>query len=335
MLYDPVWDKLASAGERAAGHNRIAEPMLELSDPLWNKLDDANCDRNIPTLLVELAASWDREAANSPLWDCLCHQENCHGATYAAIPHLLKIVEPEENRRQRLAIADFLGFVALCAREGRSGQCEVAVLQGLPETLEEWDRFRRLVATLERSDRLHSRYEAIKAVNADDLKKILSIKAEFFSALPSIRALCERSLLEHVEDKEVVPYLALLSGFAAADGLLGIARLLNYGNEGLVECASCNQGYEFIRFGERIAVYAEDPTRSVDKGFSDYDGGAPSRADGFIIPITDDIVLDPRVVALLALAKRAPSPEPALLLRHFAGSFVCCKCGLQGPMHSW
>jgi hypothetical protein len=39
-------------------------------------------------------------------------------------------------------------------------------------------------------------------------------------------------------------------------------------------------------------------------------------------------------VALLALAKRAPSPEPALLLRHFAGSFVCCKCGLQGPMHS-
>jgi hypothetical protein len=181
MLYDPVWDKLASAGERAAGLDRIAEPMLELSDPLWNKLDDANCDRNIPTLLVELAASWDREAANSLLWDCLCHQENCHGATYAAIPHLLKIAEPEENRRQRLGIADFLGFVALCAREGRSGQCEVAVLQGLPETLEEWDRFRGLVTTLERSDRLRSRYEA---VNADDLKKILSIKAGFFRLCP-------------------------------------------------------------------------------------------------------------------------------------------------------
>jgi hypothetical protein len=41
--------------------------MLELSDPLWNKLDDAHRDLHIPTLPAELAASWDREAANSLL----------------------------------------------------------------------------------------------------------------------------------------------------------------------------------------------------------------------------------------------------------------------------
>jgi len=52
-----------------------------------------------------------------------------------------------------------------------------------------------------------------------------------------------------------------------------------------------------------------------------------------MIPVTEDSDLDIRVAALLALAKRAPSPDPALLLRHFAGSFVCCKCGVQGPMH--
>src|SRR6266436_5127498 len=91
------------------------------------------------------------------------------------------------------------------ARSSASGQ--------LPETLEGWDRklhcFRDLVAALERSDR-RSRYEqtgllpryrqvlAIAPVNADDLEKILSIKAEFFWALPSIRALCEHSLLENV-----------------------------------------------------------------------------------------------------------------------------------------
>jgi hypothetical protein len=39
--------------------------MLELSDPLWNKRDDAHRDRHIPTLLADLAASWDREAAKS------------------------------------------------------------------------------------------------------------------------------------------------------------------------------------------------------------------------------------------------------------------------------
>jgi hypothetical protein len=177
---------------------------------------------------------------------------------------------------------------------------------------------------------------AIAPVNADDLEKILSIKAEFFSALPSIRALCEHSLLENVEDKEAVRYL--LSGIAAADGLLSIARLLNYGDEGLLQCTSCSQDYEFIRFGERMAIYAGDPTSAVrpadDKGLSDYKEGAPSRADGFVVPIAENNVLDARTASLLSLAKHAPSPEPALLLRHFVGSFVCGKCGIKGPMHS-
>jgi hypothetical protein len=307
-------------------------------------------------LLAELAASWDCEAANSLLWDCLCHQQNCHGAPYAAIPHLLKIAEPEENRRPRQEIALFLGFVALCAldhRQVRGRQFEGAALQGLPETLEGWDRkldcFRGLVARLERPDRPRSEYEqtellpryrrvlTIEQVNAYDLEKILSIKAEFFSALPSIRALCERSLLENLVDKEAVRYL--LSGIAAADGLLSIACLLNYGDEGLFECASCSQNYEFIRFGEQIAIYAEEPTwgavrLDADKSLSDYKKGAPSRADGFMVPIAENDVLDGRTATLLSLAKHTPSPEPTLLLRHFAGSFVCCRCGVQGPIHS-
>jgi hypothetical protein len=50
-------------------------------------------------------------------------------------------------------------------------------------------------------------------------------------------------------------------------------------------------------------------------------------------PIKEDGVLDSRFAALLALAKRALSPEAALLLRHLAGSFVCCKCGVEGPLN--
>jgi len=320
--------------------------MLELSDPLWNKLDDAHRDRHIPTLLSELAETWKDETAISLLWDCLCHQESCYGATYAAIPYLLKIAGPDESRRQRREIAVFLGFVALCAGD-RHG-----ALQGLPETLEGWDRkldcFRSLVEILERPDRPRQEYEqtellprsrnvlAVEPVNADDLEKILAIKAEFLSALPAIKALCERTLLENLEDKEAVRHL--LSGIAAADGLLSIARLLHYGDSGLFECASCGQSYEFIRFGERIAIYAEDPTRRLvrpadDKSSSDYHEGAPSRADGFMPPIAENDVLDGRTATLLSLAKHAPSPEPTLLLRHFAGSFVCCRCGVQGPIH--
>jgi hypothetical protein len=163
-----------------------------------------------------------------------------------------------------------------------------------------------------------------------------SIMAEFYSALPNIRALCERAMLENWG----VIDCHLLSGIAAADGLIGIASLLNsffiYGGEGAFTCSSCGWGYSFIQFGERFAVYADAPRGAPheNKGSSDLKDGAPSRADGFMMPITEDDVLDARVADLLTLAKRAPSPELALLLRHFAGSFVCCECGVQGPMRS-
>jgi hypothetical protein len=37
--------------------------MLELTDPLWEKLDDANRDRHIPKVLSELAEAWNDETA--------------------------------------------------------------------------------------------------------------------------------------------------------------------------------------------------------------------------------------------------------------------------------
>ena len=289
--------------------------MLELNDPFWDKLHTMFGNEHVPTLLSALAASWDDKTA-STLQEELWHQSTCCGATYATVPHLLKIAEPEENRHQRGDIAVFLSQVAVHTdpRQGPDDQSEDGELRAL------------IVGC------------AIEPVNAGDLEKMRSIMAEFYSALPAIRALCERALIENLEDEGVVGYL--LSGVAAADGLTGIARLLNYsltyGDEGGFTCSSCGWGYEFIRFGERIAVYADIPRGAPheDKGLRDFKDGAPSRADGFMTPITEDGVPDARVAALLVLAKRAPSPEPALLLRHFAGSFFCCKCGVQGPMRS-
>jgi len=283
--------------------------MLELNDPFWNKLRTMFGNERVPTLLSALAASWGDETA-STLREELWHQNTCCGATYAAVPHLLKIAEPEENRHQRLEIALFLGLVTLDTD---------------PSDQSDDEELRALIVGC-----------ASERVNASDLEKMRSITVEFYSALPAIRALCERALLENLEREGVVAIL--MSGVAAADGLIGIARLLNdhavYDQAGFT-CSSCDWGYSFIRFGERFAVYADTPRGAPydDRDSSDLKDGAPSRADGFMIPITEDSDLDIRVAALLALAKRAPSPDPALLLRHFAGSFVCCKCGVQGPMH--
>src|SRR5262249_37451479 len=128
----------------------------------------------------------------------------------------------------------------------------------------------------------------------------------------------------------------LLSGIAAADGLINMAHHLNFGSEGIFKCASCGWGYEFARFGERIAVYADSAPGIAgdDKAVQDYREGAPSRADGFLAPVTENDVLDARIGALLSLAEHAPGPVPATLVRHFAGSFLCCKCGERGPMQA-
>jgi hypothetical protein len=93
--------------------------MLELSDPLWNKLDTMFRDEHVPTLLSALAASWNEETANTLPYGELWHQQTCCRATYAAVPHLLNIAEPEENRHQQRDIALFLGQVALDGRDSQ------------------------------------------------------------------------------------------------------------------------------------------------------------------------------------------------------------------------
>ena len=321
--------------------------MLELTDPLWEKLDTAHRDQDIPRVLSELAETWNEEKATSLFWDSLSHQGTCYGATYAVVPHVLKIAEPDEKLQQRFEIAVFLGYITLCALEAQQGP----PLPGLPETLEGWDRkldcYRSLVAILEDRSRPSSDYEqtellpryrkvvAIEPVNADDLQKIQSIRAEFLSALPRIGALCQRAILEHLDDPVSVRYL--LSGVAAADGLLSVARLLNSGDEGLFRCSACHWGYEYIRFGDRIAIYAEPTMAPIrvaaeDRKLRDYQEQAPSRSDGFIDPAESGDVLDVRAARLLSLAERATSSEPSLLLRNFLGQVHCCKCGVHGPI---
>jgi hypothetical protein len=318
--------------------------MLPLNDPLWKKLDDAHRDRDIPDLLAGLAETWSDETANSLFWDCLCHQETCYGATYAAIPHLLEIARPEKNRHQRLEIALFLGFVAHCALDSRqdlSGEIENQPLQGLPQTLDAWDRkldcYRSLVASFEKPGRISLHYEqtellryreilAIEPVHAGDLEKVQAIRADFFSALPAIRAVCEY----------------LLGGIAAADGLLNLASLLNSGSDGRFRCSYCDGSYEYILFGDRVAIYADENASPMEpaqatgesRALRDFREQAPSRSDGFMVPAGDSEVSDSRAVALISLADRALNAEPALLLRNFLGSFLCCKCGANGPVHA-
>ncbi len=303
----------------ALARNLQAEAaMLELNDPLWQKLDDAFGDRDIPELLSRLAREWDQEEALSLFWDSLCHQQTCYGAAYAAVPHLLKIALPDANRSQRREIAVLLGFVAFCSfsREYDS----VA------------ERDEAFLLADGQGERLRHCNGMLKAGQADaaELEKLCSIRLDFIAAFQEIRALCERALLENPDDENAK--LHLLSGVAAADGLHDLASVLSCGEEGWFKCPTCDWGYEYMLFGERVALYAdEDKPGAGDKAVADYTDASPSRADGFMIPIeADGAVSDARAAALLDLAKRAASPQAVLLVRAFLGRFRCCKCGAEG-----
>jgi hypothetical protein len=322
--------------------------MLELNDPLWRKLDDAYRDRDIPALLAGLAAAWDQEEALSLFWDCLCHQDTLYGATYAAVPHLLKIAAADANREQRLEIAVFLASAASCAFARQYASIEErdkAPLLGLPLSLEEWDHkldyYRSLGGVLggqagaasgEETEELCHCADVLKMepVDAADLEKIRGIRQDFISALLRIRALCERAFLENPGNGEAWFYL--LSGIAAADGLHDLAGVLQCGDDGWFKCPSCDWGYEYALFGDRVAIYADEEEPGADRTLEDYKEGSASRADGFMMPLEADSVVTGAGATLLDRAKRAAGPKAELLVRAFLGRFRCRKCGAEGAV---
>ncbi len=88
--------------------------MLELDDPRWNQLDHAYGPAgNVPGMLRAL------ERGEQELWDVLvpslCHQGAVFTATYAAVPHIVRI-GTHETLDDQLAYWSFIGAVA-CARE--------------------------------------------------------------------------------------------------------------------------------------------------------------------------------------------------------------------------
>lgn len=324
--------------------------MLPLDHPLWNRLDDAHRDRDIPRLLARLSEAWDDESASSLFWDCLCHQGTCYGATYAAIPHLLTIAQVDANRRQRFEIALFSGYVVLNALMP-GGPGEDRELSGLPRTSAEWDQkldcFRGLVTHFEDPRWQRSHYERMTllprykqillagpVVDAD-LAVIDEIRREFLLSLSVVSKTCERALLEHLESEDAVIHLA--GGIAAAEEHLALAHLLDQGKEGCLQCSRCRSDYQFALFGNQLALYAEERSSTPAPGFDqrpllDRKEGTASRCDGIVTPVDDNKVFAPPIERLIMLADRAQSRTTAVLLRNFLGSFHCCRCHAEIPV---
>jgi hypothetical protein len=320
--------------------------MLDLDDRLWLKLDDALFDRDIPKQLSELESVWNEDTAMSLFWDCLCHQGTCYAATYASIPHLIRIAQPPPNQAQRFEIALFLGNVIIRAFDGQPdfrGEAGARAVQGLPDTTEDWNRMlesNRGLTIAQRERVSHDRLRGLLTIGRSDhsdFAKIAAIKAGFIAALPAIRNLCETALVENPNQPDATVHL--LAGVAAADGLLRLARLLNFGREGLCKCPACGTAFEYQLYADRVALYEDANARAKgqrgsDPAVLDFQEGAPSRANGFLRPVSPEDALDPRSAALLSLAARAPDNIASTLLRNFLGTFPCPRCGGEESVES-
>ena len=332
---------------------------LPLSDPLWRKLDDAHRDRNIPVLLQDLSETWNSEAAESLFWDCLCHQDTCYGATYASVPHLLDIAKRPQKQKAADDIAHFLGHLSLVAfhEGGCCGSEEPSVPQGLPLDLDAWDRkldaFRSL-AERNRRDLADphypqhtylqpraavqtelDRYTDILArppIDAQDIAVITRIRHGFFAALPTIAELCAKAYngSDRPDDRS-----HFLSGFAAARGERTLAQLFKYGDEGMFRCVKCEWEYDFVRYDDRLAVYASDTAPAEmsagivgeNRSFLDDKDGKPNRADGFVKPCEAVDRSNPAVATLCDLISMRDDKANMTKLKNFTGTYACQKCG--------
>jgi len=313
--------------------------MIELSDPLWCKLNSAHgFGEDIPFRLVALAEHWDEEDARELMHDYLIHQETCYGATYAAAPYLLRMALPDSNVVQRMDIAVFLGYFVLCAfRKSGQDPSETNSLNGLALTLESWEKTRAPYRSLRAhgaDKRLSERYgeiDDLEPPSEGELRKFAAIRDRFIALLPEIGSLCERTFHEHSDDEYIPRYL--LSGIAATEKLIKLAGLLESGEDGYFACSQCGAGIDYIVFGDRMALYSvkSQPAPVSDPGNEnsvlDFQDGEPKRADGFVFPYHDlEQNSTPTVDKLIGLAQQAENPELEFLLRNFLGKFTCPHC---------
>lgn len=77
--------------------------MIPLDSPRWSQLQHAyGSAADTPDLLRQLESHLEEESTNAEswftLWSSLCHQGDVYAASFAAVPHILRIAEANPGR---------------------------------------------------------------------------------------------------------------------------------------------------------------------------------------------------------------------------------------------
>ena len=124
--------------------------MINLDSIRWSELKHAYGDAaNIPSMLKELSSFPSYENYQSEpyfsLWSALCHQGDVFTASYAALPHIIALLEnyPEKAHFELFllpASIEIFSRSVLAALAASQGQVELAesVLELTEDVLEEF-----------------------------------------------------------------------------------------------------------------------------------------------------------------------------------------------------
>jgi|SRR6185503_3688348 len=98
-------------------------PMLSLDDPIWSSLAHAyGPATGLPDLLIraqtDLRAGHLNESPWFDLWSCLCHQDDIYSASYAAVPHLVKIARTRRGEDEQFDPLHLCAYIELNRLEG-------------------------------------------------------------------------------------------------------------------------------------------------------------------------------------------------------------------------
>lgn len=97
--------------------------MLPLDSPLWNSLEHAyGYASDIPALLAQLENyppydNWQSEPYYS-LTNALCHQGDIYSASYAAVPHFVRLLSL--NPKASWALYSFPAVIEQCRLKGKA-----------------------------------------------------------------------------------------------------------------------------------------------------------------------------------------------------------------------
>lgn len=82
--------------------------MIPLDSPRWSELEHAyGSAADIPALLAQLDSFPSSDGDSEPwfsLWSALCHQDDVYSASFAAVPHIIRVLASDPIR------ADFSFF---------------------------------------------------------------------------------------------------------------------------------------------------------------------------------------------------------------------------------